>query len=233
MAASGRLHWLMALFAGALPFLRWILGLVAGPLIGHFIRSRVLGGGTPPSGSEGPSTSTVATDEFANDARSRQRRPWTGTYSRGSFAGEASLRPRPRRSQDPARRTHLGRLPSTPRSLPGPAGFPGWADEATKRQAATVRPGDGTGTRRSPSSGCPPVLPRRRSSTRTDDSCRSCIPTGAAATISPRPSTWRNGSCWAIDEAPVGDGLAPSRFRGAVRRPGDRKGRPYGRPRQR
>ena len=64
MAGSGRLHWLAALFAGALPLLRWIAGLVLGPLVGHFIRSRMQGANTSPSGDGDPSTSTVATDEL-------------------------------------------------------------------------------------------------------------------------------------------------------------------------
>lgn len=64
LAGSGRLHWLAALFTGSLPFLRWILGLVAGPLIGHFIRSRMRPGNASPSGAGGPAASTVSTADL-------------------------------------------------------------------------------------------------------------------------------------------------------------------------
>ena len=43
LAASGRLHWLVALAAGALPLLRWIAGLLLGPLVGRVFRSMFSG----------------------------------------------------------------------------------------------------------------------------------------------------------------------------------------------
>ena len=39
LTATGRLHWLAALIAGILPFARWVLGLLIGPLIGNLLRS--------------------------------------------------------------------------------------------------------------------------------------------------------------------------------------------------
>ena len=85
MAGSGRLHWLAALFAGALPFVRWALGLVLGPLIGHFIRSKMQGANTSPPGNSGPSTSTVATDELrmtlVHDSGEMDGEVITGTFA--------------------------------------------------------------------------------------------------------------------------------------------------------
>ena len=132
LAASGRLHWLMAVFAGALPLLRWILGLVAGPLIGHFIRSRVQGGGMPPPGSGGPSTSTVATDELrmtlVHDSGDMD-----GDVLKGSFTGERlsnldldALKIL-RAELDSADSLQLLEAYLDRR-------FPGWADDTTERQ---------------------------------------------------------------------------------------------------
>ena len=87
MAGSGRLHWLAALFAGALPFVRWALGLILGPLIGHFIRSRMHGAGTPPPGNTGPSTSTVATDELRMTLE-HDSGDMDGEVLAGTFAGK-------------------------------------------------------------------------------------------------------------------------------------------------
>ena len=132
MAASGRLHWLAALFAGALPFVRWALGLVLGPLIGHLIRSRMQGSNMPPPGDNGPSTSTVATDELrmtlVHDSGDMD-----GEILVGSFAGQ-----------------RLSSLDlATLRTLHGELGkadslqlleayldrrFPGWSDVGTERQ---------------------------------------------------------------------------------------------------
>lgn len=67
LTASGRLHWLAALAAGALPLLRGLVGLVAGPLIGNFLRDRLFarGGAAPaPGGGAPPKDSSVATDEL-------------------------------------------------------------------------------------------------------------------------------------------------------------------------
>lgn len=65
LAASGRLHWLLALAAGALPFLRWLAGLLIGPLIGRWLGSALRGGGQPQTGpASGPQASTVATADL-------------------------------------------------------------------------------------------------------------------------------------------------------------------------
>lgn len=76
LTATGRLHWLAALLAGLLPLARWALGLVAGPLIGNWLRG-TLGGfgsfggfGAPrpaaadPGAGAPPKTSTVATADL-------------------------------------------------------------------------------------------------------------------------------------------------------------------------
>ena len=132
LAASGRLHWLMALFAGALPFLRWILGFLAGPLIGHFIRSRMQGGPMPPPAGGGPSTSTVATDELrmtlVHDSGDMD-----GDVLKGAFTGQRlsnldldalKILHAEIESADSLQllQAYLDRR------------FPGWADDATQRQ---------------------------------------------------------------------------------------------------
>ena len=67
LTATGRLHWLAALAAGALPFLRGLAGLIAGPLISNFLRNKLSARGNPPSGAEpgsAPKDSTVSTNEL-------------------------------------------------------------------------------------------------------------------------------------------------------------------------
>ena len=132
MAGSGRLHWLAALFAGALPFLRWALGLVLGPLIGHFIRSRMQGANAPPPGNNGPSTSTVATDELrmtlVHDSGDMD-----GEVLAGRFAGKRLS------SLDLATlRTLHGELQKADSLQLLEAyldrRFPGWSDQDTERQ---------------------------------------------------------------------------------------------------
>lgn len=132
MAGSGRLHWLAALFAGALPFVRWALGLVLGPLIGHFIRSRMQGANASPPGNNGPSTSTVATDELrmtlVHDSGDMD-----GEILAGTFAGKqlSSL------DLEALRLLHgeLGGADSV-QLLEAylDRRFPSWSDEETKRQ---------------------------------------------------------------------------------------------------
>jgi len=132
MAGSGRLHWLAALFAGALPFARWALGLVLGPLIGQFIRSRMQGANTPPPGNSGPSTSTVATDELrmtlVHDSGDMDGEVLAGTFAgkRLSSLDLAALR---------ILHEELGKADSL-QLLEAylDRRFPGWSDESTKRQ---------------------------------------------------------------------------------------------------
>ena len=131
MAGSGRLHWLAALFAGALPFLRWALGLVLGPLIGHFIRSRMQGSTSPP-GNDDPSTSTVATDELrmtlVHDSGEMDGEILAGTFSgkRLSNLDLAALRSLHGELQNADSlqllEAYLDRR------------FPGWSTEGTERQ---------------------------------------------------------------------------------------------------
>lgn len=65
LAASGRLHWFLALAAGVLPFLRWIAGLLIGPLVGRWFRTMFHPArGAPVGGAAGPQVSTVATDDL-------------------------------------------------------------------------------------------------------------------------------------------------------------------------
>ena len=65
LAASGRLHWFLALAAGVLPFLRWIAGLLIGPLVGRWFRTMFHPArGAPAGGAAGPQVSTVATDDL-------------------------------------------------------------------------------------------------------------------------------------------------------------------------
>ncbi|MDE0422219.1 MAG: molecular chaperone DnaJ [Gammaproteobacteria bacterium] len=132
LAASGRLHWLMALFAGALPFLRWILGFLAGPLIGHFIRSRMQGGPMPPPAGGGPATSTVATDELrmtlVHDSGDMD-----GDVLKGAFSGQrlSNL------DLDALKVLHAEIESADSLQLLQAyldRRFPGWADEATQRQ---------------------------------------------------------------------------------------------------
>ena len=65
LSASGKLHWLAALAAGALPLLRWIASLLAGPLIGKWLRSAFGHGLRRTTGAHGgPQVSTVATADL-------------------------------------------------------------------------------------------------------------------------------------------------------------------------
>lgn len=132
MAGSGRLHWLAALFAGALPFVRWALGLIIGPLIGHFVRSRMHGAGTPPPGNTGPSTSTVATDELRMTLE-HDSGDMDGEVLAGTFAGKRLS------SLDLAALQSLHGELGKPDSLQLLEAyldrrFPGWSAEDTERQ---------------------------------------------------------------------------------------------------
>lgn len=132
MAGSGRLHWLAALFAGALPFLRWILGLVLGPLVGHFIRARMQRANTSPADDGGPSTSTVATDDLrmtlVHDSGEMDGEVLAGTFAGRRLSGLdlAALRTLYAELQKADSlqllEAYLDRR------------FPGWSDEDTERQ---------------------------------------------------------------------------------------------------
>ena len=68
LTATGRLHWLAALLAGLLPLVRWAFGLVAGPLIGNWLRGAFGSFGQPApaagAGAAPPRASTVATSDL-------------------------------------------------------------------------------------------------------------------------------------------------------------------------
>ena len=71
LTASGRLPWLAALVAGALPFLRWTLGLLAGQAIRSWLGNAMGMGGFNPfqraaaPGGAPPKASSVTTDDLA------------------------------------------------------------------------------------------------------------------------------------------------------------------------
>lgn len=89
LAASGRLHWLLALAAGALPFLRWVAGLLIGPLLGGWFRNAFGGlrqasvGGT----AAGPQVSTVATADL-HMTLDHESGDMDGEVLRGALSGQ-------------------------------------------------------------------------------------------------------------------------------------------------
>ena len=84
LTASGKLHWLAALAAGALPLLRWLVGLVVGPLVGNWLRSAFGAAGRGTGQSTGPQTSTVETADLR----------MTLTHESGAMDGEVLSGPR-------------------------------------------------------------------------------------------------------------------------------------------
>ena len=85
LTATGRLHWLAAVLAAALPFARWIFGLVAGPLIGNWLRgafNRPAAAGAAP-----PRASTVATDDLRMTLE-HETGEMDGEALTGSLAGQ-------------------------------------------------------------------------------------------------------------------------------------------------
>ena len=88
MTATGRLHWLAAVFAAVLPFVRWAIGLFAGPLIGNWLRGAFGRHGPAAAGSAPPRTSTVATDDLRMTL-DHESGEMTGEALTGSLAGQA------------------------------------------------------------------------------------------------------------------------------------------------
>ncbi len=97
LTATGRLHWLAALLAGLLPLARWVFGLVAGPLVGNWLR-RIFGSGTfsgfgsrPGAADPGvgapPKASTVATADLKMTLH-HETGEMDGEALTGSLAGQ-------------------------------------------------------------------------------------------------------------------------------------------------
>lgn len=131
LTATGRLHWLAALAAGALPFLRGLAGLIAGPLISNFLRNKLFARGTAPPGAapgQAPKDSTVATNELRMTLDHE-----TGAMDGEILTGESAGR-RLSQLDLPDLRMVLGELIDTDsRQLLGAyldRRFPGWSDEA-------------------------------------------------------------------------------------------------------
>lgn len=88
MTATGRLHWLAALFAAVLPFARWALGMFAGPLIGNWLRATFGRRAAAAAGSAPPRMSTVATDDLRMTL-DHETGEMAGEALTGSLAGQA------------------------------------------------------------------------------------------------------------------------------------------------
>lgn len=89
LTATGRLHWIAAVFAGLLPFVRWATSLFAGPLIGNWMRGAFFGRQAPAAGASAPPRmSTVATDDLRMTL-DHESGEMTGEALTGSLAGQA------------------------------------------------------------------------------------------------------------------------------------------------
>ena len=92
LTATGRLHWLAASAAAVLPLLRWVLGMIAGPLIGNFFRARAFRRAAPAPDADagpgaGPTASTVATGDLRMTL-DLQTGDMDGDVLTGRFAGQ-------------------------------------------------------------------------------------------------------------------------------------------------
>lgn len=138
LTATGRLHWLAALAAGALPFLRGLAGLIAGPLISNFLRNKLFARSTAAPGADAgqaPKDSTVATNELRMTLDHE-----TGAMEGELLAGEAAGR-RLSELDLPALRTVFGELSDEDsRQLLGAyldRRFPGWSDQTADHGGRT------------------------------------------------------------------------------------------------
>ena len=134
LTATGRLHWLAALAAGALPFLRGLAGLIAGPLISNFLRNKLFARASPPPGADpgpAPKDSTVATNELRMTL-DHETGAMDGEILSGRLAGR-----RVSQLELPDLRAVFGELSGEDsRQLLAAyldRRFPGWADEAEDR----------------------------------------------------------------------------------------------------
>ncbi len=138
LTATGRLHWLAAVAAAALPFLRWMLGLVAGPLIGSLLRSglssKMFQQTAGPAAGAGPATSSVATDDL-NMTLDHGSGDMDGEVRTGRFAGQ-----RLSNLDLDTLKTMYGELAAADsRQLLGAyleRRFPGWTDASTRQDGA-------------------------------------------------------------------------------------------------
>ena len=138
LTATGRLHWLAALAAGALPFLRGLAGLVAGPLISNFLRNKLFARGNPQPGPEpgsAPKDSTVSTNELRMTL-DHETGAMDGEILSGGFTGR-----RLSQLDLPDLRAVFGELADQDsRQLLGAyldRRFPGWSDETADRGGRT------------------------------------------------------------------------------------------------
>ena len=144
LTATGRLHWLAALAAGALPFLRGLAGLVAGPLISNFLRNRLFSRGSPPPGADPgpqPADSTVATRELRMTLDHE-----TGAMDGEILAGRSAGRHLSQLDLPDLQTVFAELSDEDSRQLLGAyldRRFPGWADDASDGDTRS-RPSDGT-----------------------------------------------------------------------------------------
>lgn len=139
LTGTGRLHWGAALVAGVLPFLRWVLGLLVGPLISYFVRSKVFGQAGPTHDTDpspaGPQTSTVATDDLRMTL-DHETGDMDGQVLRGPLAGNqlGSL------DLQTLKSLYEELAATDSRQLLGAyldRRFPDWSDTGTQREAPT------------------------------------------------------------------------------------------------
>ena len=139
LTATGRLPWLAALFAGALPILRWLMGMFAGPLIGNWLRSGMgwrpfQGSAAASSANGGGRTSSVDTAELRMTLH-HDSGDMDGEVLVGAFAG------RKLSELDLAGLRTLRESFSAPDSVQLLEAyldrrFPGWGDSARRESAA-------------------------------------------------------------------------------------------------
>lgn len=94
LTATGRLHWLAAIAAGALPFLRMALGVLAGPVLGNLLQRRLFRrwnpgagfAGAQDAGAQGGRNSSVDTAELRMTL-DHETGDMDGEALAGAFAG--------------------------------------------------------------------------------------------------------------------------------------------------
>ena len=139
LTGTGRLHWGAALVAGVLPFLRWVLGLLIGPMVSYFVRSKVFGQAGPardPGASAGgPKVSTVATDDLRMTL-DHETGDMDGEILSGRLAGQRLGR----LDQQTLKSLYEELAATDSRQLLGAyldRRFPDWSDTGTQRETPT------------------------------------------------------------------------------------------------